>query len=58
MKKPNRNGKQLAVQGEPSVLAMGLLTDDEITALMMQEPLPPNQGFQLPANEEQLTEEE
>lgn len=62
MKKQNRNGQQLAVQELSATVLLfdapfpDSLSDDEIEALMCQEPLRPNQGFMLPA-EEQPTEE-
>lgn len=33
-------------------------TDEEMKQLFAQEPLPPNQPFQLPAEEKTITEEE
>lgn len=47
MKKSNGNGQQLAEE----VPFPDPWTDAEFEVFAMQEPLPPNQGFQLPAEE-------
>lgn len=61
-KQPNGDGQQLAVQQKSSAFLFDVLVpapfgDEDIDELMCQEPLPPNQSFQLPAEEQPIEED-